>query len=71
MSQHSQGSHRPTDGDVVIRREGSRFTVRCVPGQPQVTCDTRVLALRMAREFAARARRRVWDEDNGVLRPLD
>jgi hypothetical protein len=46
---------RPKEGDIVVAGTtdmGARYTIRQVPGEPQITASTRERALQIGRRFA-------------------
>jgi len=59
---------RPRDGDVIVSREsgaGGKYTVRQVPGDPQLHASVRDEAIRLARGFAINAAVDLWYIDDG------
>ena len=64
----------PKTGDVVIKREsgtrGAHYSVRQIPGAPQVSCGSRETAFTFAKRFAMDGRAAIWHEQEGVYTPL-
>jgi hypothetical protein len=64
----------PRSGDVILKREvsdaGSSYTVRQVPGGPQVSCNSRQSAVTFASRFAQRHRVEMWEEQDGAYTRL-
>ena len=64
----------PRSGDVILKPEvsdaGSSYTVRQVPGGPQVSCNSRQTAVTFARGFAQRHRVEMWEEQDGAFTRL-
>ena len=59
---------RPRDGDVIVSREsgaGGKYTVRQVPGDPQLHASVRGVIIRLAREFAIHAAVDFWYVEDG------
>lgn len=65
------GGHRPRPGDLVITRDASsqgvRYTVGRLDRQPQLSCDSRDAALKIARGCARRDRVDVWERAAGTF----
>ena len=63
----------PQDGDLVVTRESHsavRYTIREVPGDPQVSMAARDEALRLAQQFASRRGVDVWYAEDGGYQPV-
>jgi hypothetical protein len=53
----------PREGDIVVTRTSEpipRYTIRKIPGEPQILSRTRQQAVQMARRFAQQYRVDVW-----------
>lgn len=59
----------PKAGDIVVRREASnahdRFSIRELPGAPQISYVSFEIALDVATRFARHAGIDVWHEEGG------
>jgi hypothetical protein len=64
----------PRPGDVILKPEvsdvGPNYTVRQVPGGPQVSCNSRQSAVTFASRFAHRHRVEMWEEQDGLYTRL-
>jgi hypothetical protein len=64
----------PQSGDVILKPDvgggGSGYTVRQVPGGPQVSCNSRQSAVTFAGRFAQRHRVAMWEELDGAYTRL-
>lgn len=73
-SEDATRSTTPQSGDVVLKRglsnAGSSYTVRQIPGAPQVLCNSRQSAVTFATGFAERHRVAMWEELDGVYTRL-
>jgi hypothetical protein len=64
----------PRPGDLVVTREARsavRYSVREVPGEPQITLASRDETLRLARGFARDRGVDLWYSEGGETRRLD
>jgi hypothetical protein len=64
----------PQAGDLVVTREARsaiRYSVRQMPGEPQVSMASKEEALRLARGFARARRVALWYGTDGDLRKLE
>ena len=66
--------HRPKPGDIVIegeaRHPSARYTIARLDKQPQLSCESRAQALKLARSYATRHKVDIWDRSNGKLTSL-
>jgi hypothetical protein len=60
----------PRSDDVILKPEGSSYTVRQVPGGPQVSCNSRQSAVTFATRFSQRHRVEMWEEQDGAYTRL-
>ena len=66
--------HRPRPGDLVITREVShpcvRYTIGRLDKPPQLSCENRDKALKIARTYAAKEAVGIWENAAGEFTSL-
>jgi len=70
MNDTLESSERPSDGDVLITKEGSRYLLSIVPHPHNLTLANLSPAIEIARKWAESNNVTVWQQLDGVTSKL-